>query len=129
MQLFERGMHNAQQGARDQSTSTRRERDAEEVGGKVEMPTEQPNNLLVNPELDSSHSSKKTKKEDLVAEKLGRKPGSRKLEGKPDSEESVRAVILGLEHIVAPTNIAKSIYNYSIFLYFQRGKQKNLRSN
>jgi hypothetical protein len=35
------------------------------------MPTEQPNNLLVNPELKSRHSSKKTKKEHQVAENLG----------------------------------------------------------
>jgi hypothetical protein len=80
---YEGGLY-ALQGARDESKCTRRVRDAEKVGGKVEMPTEHPNNLLVNPELESSHISKTSKKkQDLVAGKLGRKPGSRKLEGKP----------------------------------------------
>jgi hypothetical protein len=73
-------------------------RDAEEVGGKVEMPTEQPNILLVNPELESSHKGKTSKKkskkkQDLVEEKLGRKPGSKKLEGKPGTGCSLECLL------------------------------------
>jgi hypothetical protein len=122
-----KGGPNAQQGARDESKCTRRVRDAEEVGGKEEMPTEQPNNLLVNPELESSPK----KKEDLAAEKLGRKPGSRKLEGKPgsrklegnpDAEEPVGQAILALEHTSAPSNMVKPVLPSSNILLFSVGQ-------
>jgi hypothetical protein len=105
-------------------------------GGKVEMPTEQPNNLLVNPELELSPkcktSKKKTKKkEDMVVEKLGRKPdsrklegkpGSRKMKGKPDVEESVGQAILALEHKFAPSNMVKPVLSSSNILLFAVGQ-------
>ena len=125
---YEGGLY-ALQGARDESKCTRRVRDAEKVG----LPMELPNSLLVNPELESSRKVKTSKKnkEDLAAEKLGRKPGSRKLEGKPDAED-IR--LLALEHTPAPSNMVKPVLSSSNILLFSVGqtgqvKKTNKRSS
>jgi hypothetical protein len=96
------------------------------------LPMEGPLSTLVNPELESSRKVKASKKiGGLVGRKVGRKPGSRKLEGKPDAED-IR--LLALERTTAISNMVNPVLSSSNILLFSVGqsgqrKKTNKRSS